>query len=142
VRNKKSRRHHCFRTKDKFNGKSNGKLTLYAICSLALILLCACGKRNTTFTAEERHEADSIVRSVKNIDSLAMHQKQWEKDGKTLLSIIALREQGKSMRNNSLFDKALYAHSKGLTQAKAACDTIEWVQALNNVGTDYRRCGE
>ena len=32
-------------------------------------------------------------------------------------------------------------HNKGLKQAEATHDTLEWVQALNNIGTDYRRLG-
>lgn len=104
-------------------------------------LLVSCGREPVSFTAEERHEADSIVKSIKNSDSLAVLQKQWEKEGKTLMSIVALREQGKALRNKSLFDEALYVHSEELKQAEAARDTLEWVQALNNIGTDYRRLG-
>ncbi len=56
-------------------------------------------------------------------------------------SIVALRQKGKQMRNESRFDEALQAHNEGLRLARIAKDTSEVVQALNNIGTDYRRMG-
>lgn len=56
-------------------------------------------------------------------------------------SLVALRERGKSMRNESRFDEALRLHTQGLDLAKAVGDTAEWIQALNNIATDYRRMG-
>lgn len=56
-------------------------------------------------------------------------------------SIVSLREEGKQLRNESRFDDALKRHGEGLRMAEQAGDTLEWVQALNNVGTDYRRMG-
>ena len=85
--------------------------------------------------------ADSIVRSAHDIDSLALLQKRMESEGDRLGSIIALREWGKVLRNESRFEEALNVHSKGQQQAEAVGDTLEWVQALNNIGTDYRRMG-
>ena len=52
-----------------------------------------------------------------------------------------MREWGKLLRNESRFEEALNMHSLGQQQAEAIGDTLEWVQALNNVGTDYRRIG-
>ena len=119
----------------------------YLLCgaSLALVsvffLVHSCGKKPTAFTPEERREADSIVRSVHSVDSLALLQKQLERSGKRLGSIVALREWGKALRNESRFEEALSVHSTGQQLAEAAGDTLELVQALNNVGTDYRRMG-
>ena len=119
----------------------------YLLCgaSLALVsvffLVRSCGKKPTAFTPEERREADSIVRSVHSVDSLALLQKQLERSGKKLGSIVALREWGKALRNESRFEEALSVHSTGQQLAEAAGDTLELVQALNNVGTDYRRMG-
>lgn len=84
---------------------------------------------------------DSIVRATRGIDSLALLQKRLKAEGNRLGSIVALREWGKQLRNESRFEEALRAHSEGLRQAEALGDTLEWVQALNNIGTDYRRMG-
>lgn len=54
-------------------------------------------------------------------------------------TIVSLRQRGKNMRNQSRFGEALRLHSEGLKLAKSIGDTAEWIQALNNIGTDYRR---
>ncbi len=64
-----------------------------------------------------------------------------EREGDMLGSIVALRVLGDAQRNESAFDDALTTHSEGLNQAETIQDTLEWVRALNNVGTDYRRMG-
>ncbi|MBR8730421.1 Sensor histidine kinase RcsC [Porphyromonas levii] len=105
------------------------------------LLFVSCGRKQVAFTRDERKAADSIVRATRGIDSLALLQKRLEEDGDRLGSIVALRELGKQLRNESRFEEALSTHSEGLRQAEAIGDTLEWVQALNNIGTDYRRMG-
>ena len=56
-------------------------------------------------------------------------------------SLVSLRNKGKDLRNEGRYDEALLLHNDGLTLAKSIGDTCEWVQALNNIGTDYRRMG-
>lgn len=116
-------------------------LSSLAIFIAGFLLLVSCGKKSVAFTPDERKTADSIVHSVRTPDSLAMLQKRLESEGNKLGSIVALREWGKRLRNESRFEEALHTHSEGLRQAEAVGDTIEWVQALNNIGTDYRRMG-
>ena len=115
----------------------NSLVAFISVC----FLLISCGKKPVSFTPAERNVADSIVRSTHGIDSLASLQKRLESEGDRLGSIIALREWGKALRNESRFEEALSVHSKGQQQAEAVGDTLEWVQALNNIGTDYRRMG-
>ena len=105
------------------------------------LLLASCGKKSITFTPGERKTADSIAHSTHGVDSLALLQKQMESEGNELGSIVALREWGKELRNESRFEEALNVHSKGQQQAETVGDTLELVQALNNIGTDYRRMG-
>ena len=104
-------------------------------------LLVSCGNKPGPFTPAERKAANSIVRSAHGIDSLALLQKRLESEGDRLGSVIALRKWGKALRNESRFEEALTVHSKGQQQAEAIGDTLEWVKALNNIGTDYRRMG-
>lgn len=116
------------------------------ILSSLLLVVCllasSCKQRNSiTFTTAERKATDSLVRATRDIDSLARLQVRLEREGDLLGSIVALRVLGDKFRNESDFDKALTTHSEGLKQAEAIQDTLEWVQALNNVGTDYRRMG-
>ena len=114
--------------------------------SLATLLLIisvsfSCVRKTVTFTASERAAADSVVRSARSLDSLRLLQERLEREGDRIGSIVALREWGKRLRNESRFEEALAVHREGLRQAETLRDTIEWVQALNNIGTDYRRMG-
>ena len=106
------------------------------------LLVSSCQQTDSvTFTPAERNAADSLVRSVSDMDSLARLQMRLEREGDMLGSIVALRVLGDAQRNESDFDDALTTHSEGLNQAETIQDTLEWVRALNNVGTDYRRMG-
>lgn len=116
-------------------------LSALAILVTMCFLVVSCGKKHVGFTSAERKATDSIVHAVKGVDSLSMLQKRLESEGNTLGSIVALREWGKALRKESRFEEALNVHGKGEQQAKSASDTLEWVQALNNIGTDYRRMG-
>lgn len=105
------------------------------------LMLVSCGEKPVRISLAERKALDSIVSSSHNIDTISMIQKRMEREGNMLGSIIAYREMGKLMRNESRFDDALRMHSEGLKQAETLGDTLEIVQALNNIGTDYRRMG-
>lgn len=108
---------------------------------VAVLAVASCQKEQARFTQADRRTADSIVRQVHATDSLASLQKRLEGNGDRLGSIVALREWGKALRNESRFDEALSCHMEGLRQSDAAGDTLEMVMALNNIGTDYRRMG-
>ena len=56
-------------------------------------------------------------------------------------SLATLRQQGKKERDASRYDEALRLHIRGLDMARAVGDSSEWIQALNNIATDYRRMG-
>ena len=115
---------------------------LSSLLVIVCLLVSSCKQKGSiTFTAAERQAADSLVRATRDIDSLARLQVRLEREGDILGSIVALRVLGDKFRNVNDFDKALTTHSEGLKQAESILDTLEWVQALNNVGTDYRRMG-
>ena len=105
------------------------------------LLMVACGQRQATTPMAVRKSLDSLISSSHNIDTLRMLQKRMEKEGNVLGRIIVCREIGRKMRNESLFDEALRYHGEELTLAEDLEDTLEMVQALNNLGTDYRRLG-
>ena len=105
------------------------------------VLLVSCGQKPAKISLAERKSLDSIISLSRNLDTLSMLQKRMESEGNMLGSVIAYKEMGKIMRNDSKFDDALRLHSEGLKQAEEIDDTLEMVQALNNIGTDYRRMG-
>ena len=108
---------------------------------IILVMLISCGQKPAKISLAERKAMDSIVSSSHNIDTLSMIQKRMEREGNMLGSIVAYRAMGKELRNDSRFDEALKVHSEGLKQAETLGDTLEIVQALNNIGTVYRRMG-
>ncbi len=117
------------------------RLGLSLLCALCALLAVGCGTDTAHITPAERSAVDSLVRGARGLDALRALQQRLEREGDRLGSIVALREWGKELRNESHFDEALSVHSRGLEQVEALGDTLEWVQALNNIGTDYRRMG-
>lgn len=86
-----------------FTGGKSLRLILSALVAFISIcfLLVSCGRKSVSFTLDERKVADSIVRSAHGIDLLASLQKRLEGEDNRLGSIIALREWGKALRNES-----------------------------------------
>ena len=84
---------------------------------VSCLLLASCVQKPVKVSEAERKAQDSIVSSISNLDSLVKLQKRMEHEGNLLGSIVAYRELGKRVRNDSQFDDALRFHSEGLTQA-------------------------
>ena len=76
-------------------------------------LFCSCRKGHRDSTAHS--EADSLI--------------------------TAYRVQGKNLREKSQFVEAVAAHQQELALARSIADTLSMVQALNNIGTNFRRMG-
>ena len=113
---------------------------LTAIC--LVLVFGACGTRHhKRFSPEERLTTDSIVKAQKDLAMLDSLRNRMKQQDNKLGEMTILREKGKILRNESQFAAALSAHGEGLRLAELTGDTIEWVQALNNIGTDYRRMG-
>lgn len=111
------------------------------LAAVVAVMLFSCKDTTHHATPAERHATDSIVMAVPTEDSLEEMRRQFDREGNMLGSITVLRELGKRQRNDSRFDEALKTHSEGLRLAEIAKDTLETVQALNNIGTNYRRLG-
>lgn len=56
-------------------------------------------------------------------------------------SVAYYRTEGRNLRNSGRYNEALTLHRRGLELAEEVCDTLEVIQALNNIGTVYRRMG-
>jgi signal transduction histidine kinase len=56
-------------------------------------------------------------------------------------SVQFYKTNGKELRNSAKYMEALVSHERGLSLAQQIEDTLEIVQALNNIGTVYRRMG-
>ena len=86
-----------------------------SVCFLLLLMLsCVSGNTIENLSVDAVHVADSVL-YYKNL--------------------------GKNLRNAGQYNEALQAHNIGLEFARSSCDTLEVIQALNNIGTIYRRMG-
>ena len=56
-------------------------------------------------------------------------------------SVAYYRTEGRNLRYSGSYNEALTLHRRGLELAEEVCDTLEVIQALNNIGTVYRRMG-
>ena len=114
---------------------------------LLLIILAiaasACTRTSIQPVDEQklRTESDSLVYANRNIDSLQVLLNRFSSEGNSYGEIAACRELGRCLRDASRFGEALDAHKRGLKVAEECCDTIQIIQALNNIGTDFRRMG-
>ena len=107
-----------------------------------LVIFPACESRQPDYSPEAKQEIENAVRPYRNqIDSLKALLEQYNKEGNPMGSILVNKELGQRYRENSLFNEALSSHRAGLESAKALSDTLEIIQALNNIGTNYRRMG-
>lgn len=118
------------------------KTAQQSLLLLLLTLLSACGgKPAKTYSDEERNRTDSIVAAMPDTSSLQQAAHRFAQTGNTYGEIAAWRELGKRYREASRFGEAIDTHKKGLQCAMRACDTLQIVQALNNIGTNFRRMG-
>ena len=111
------------------------------LCSTLSIQLA---QRTILSTRQSTHlwrSISSLPLTKVSVPSLVRMQRQFEHEGNRLGSIYALKEWGRTLRNESRFEEALHIHSEGLRQAEALGDTLEWIQALNDIYTDYHRMG-
>lgn len=105
------------------------------------LVSCASDAGKETYSPSERAYVDSLVYADRSIDSLLVVADRFEQDGNVLGQVAAYRELGRAYRNATRYQEAIDVHMKGLEKAKVIRDTLQIVQALNNIGTAYRRMG-
>lgn len=98
-------------------------------------------KSYNIISEEEKKQTDSIVYANKNEESLRKLISQFKESGNSYGEIISYKELGRILREKSSFIKSIDIHKKGLDKAIQVKDTIQIVQALNNIATNYRRMG-
>lgn len=115
---------------------------MLTVCLLYFLTSCEeGGKHEKTFSEREVQVIDSIVYANRCIDSLRVLATRFAQDGNTFGEIVAYNELGKCYREESRFSEAIETHKKGLMLSVNLCDTLQIIQALNNIGTNYRRIG-
>lgn len=109
---------------------------------IVIMLASSCRKVvRSSYSIEERIAVDSLLKTNPTTDSLARWLKQYEETGNTSGVILVNRELGVRYREMARFSEAIEYHRKSLRLAVQIRDTPEVVQAMNNIGTNYRRIG-
>ena len=114
---------------------------LLLISLFALFVSCTGGRVDDNYDERLVRQIDSIVYSNRSIEALVEVLGRFENEDNKYGIVASCRELGRSYRNASKFSEAIDIHKKGLCTAQQICDTIQIIQALNNIGTDYRRMG-
>ena len=110
---------------------------------LPLFIYSACGGGASVnpYSDAERKAIDSVLLSNRDCDTLLAAAQQYAAEGNAYGEMAVYRELGKRYREESRFAEAIEAHKQGLQRAVEQCDTIQIIQALNNIGTNFRRMG-
>ncbi|MGM9802632.1 MAG: ATP-binding protein [Muribaculaceae bacterium] len=93
------------------------------------------------YSAEERALTDSVVSANANEDSLRVLISRYSDAGNVYGEIICYRELGRIFREKCRFIESIDIHKQGLEKAVITKDTIQIIQALNSIATNYRRMG-
>lgn len=122
---------------------SPARCTIFlATCAILVLFFSACSTEpSPRRLAQQRDRADSIVGSVKGEQSLDSLVKEAEKSGDHMLEMRARRQLGRTYREDNFFMKAIDCHQREMALGEQLHDTIAMAQALNNIGTNYRRMG-
>lgn len=125
-----------------YNIKNSYYIWMFTICLLCILTSCGEERKYEKTPLEKETQAiDSILYANRSIDSLRILVNRFAQDGNTFGEIVAYNELGKCYREESLFSEAIETHKKGLMLSVSLCDTLQIIQALNNIGTNYRRIG-
>ena len=111
------------------------------LLSIAAVLSGCNGGFDDTKSKGEYKRTDSILKNVRSVDSLRMFVKTYHDSHDTRAEVIAMRELGKRLREESKFSDAIETHRNGLKLAESIKDTNNIIHILNQLGTSYRRIG-
>ncbi len=111
---------------------------------LFLILVlnqCSSPERQAEESIQYRKELTAKLYKIKNEDSLLIALEIFEKQKDDVGIMICYKQLGARQRENARFSEAISSHKKSLQIAIKLNDTVEIVQAMNNLGTNFRRIG-
>ena len=108
------------------------------LISMALVISC---NNETVPYVTHISQIDSIVSANNNMKDLESLLSGYEANHDDAGKMVVMRELGKIYRESSDFKTALDYHEKSLSLAKELKDTLNIIDILNQLGTDFRRLG-
>ena len=106
----------------------------------AVLYGCKEGNTDTKYSEDYRH-TDSILKNMRSVDTLRMFVNTFHASRDDRGEVLAMRELGKRLREESKFSEAIETHKNGLKLAESIKDTNNIIHILNQLGTSYRRIG-
>lgn len=115
----------------------------YIIVAVVLLIMAACSgvSQDSTYSSADRKQIDSVLNTVSDTVGLNRCLKDYVASGNKLGEAMTLRRKGRAYRTQNLFAKAIEIHREGLAVADSIGDTLEIVNALNEISNNYRRLG-
>ena len=107
------------------------------------LIFFSCQHPLSPSAAEEsiRPTLDSIITNCYQIDTLLCLERQCVNEGYRRGEMLVKYTLGKRYRESAEFEMAITTHQEALYLAEELCDTIEIINTLNQVATNYRRIG-
>lgn len=116
------------------------RYTILFFLLAALLYGCNGGNNGSKSQTAYRH-TDSILKNMRSVDTLRMFVNTFHASHDDRGEVIAMRELGKRLREESKFSEAIEIHKNGLKLAESIKDTNNIIHILNQLGTSYRRIG-
>lgn len=114
-------------------------VTLFVV--IALLNQCTSSESQTEQETKYQKELSAKLYKIRNEDSLQIVLQQFIEEKNDFGKMICYKQLGLRQRVSSRFSEAIDSHQQGLEIALKLNDTIEIVQAMNNLGTNFRRIG-
>lgn len=115
----------------------------YLSVVLGLLLLAGCSDKKTApiYNTPEYKQIERKLNAVADTTDLKHWLQVYRQSGNRMGESIVLRRLGRAYRVDNQFGRAILTHKQGLAVADSICDTMEIVNTLNEMGTNYRRLG-
>ncbi len=85
--------------------------------------------------------ADSVTKTVDDTTQLRKLARDYQRKHDAVGEMMAYKQLGKLLRENNNYQEAIDCHQREYALAESLQDTNDMVQALNNIGTNFRRFG-
>lgn len=115
----------------------------YLSVVVGLLLLAGCSDKKTVpiYNTPEYKQIERKLNAVADTTELKHWLQVYRQSGNRMGESIVLRRLGRAYRVDNQFGRAILTHKQGLAVADSICDTMEIVNTLNEMGTNYRRLG-
>ncbi|NLA62146.1 MAG: hybrid sensor histidine kinase/response regulator, partial [Bacteroidales bacterium] len=112
-------------------------ILLFAV--ITVLSQCTSLENGTDVNTDYKKELSSSLWNIRDVDSLQIILKDFTEQNDEIAEMLTYKVIGVRQREDARFSDAINSHQEGLDIAIKLNDTIEIVQAMNNLGTNFRR---